>query len=93
MQRTYPWQAGARGRLLLFNLLVVSVTLMVSVVAIFGFRHAGAIQEQAQAQTLADMNGSLALARDTANVATAAVRREASRCSSDKYTRSKLCQK
>ena len=74
MQRTYPWQAGARGRLLLFNLLVVSVTLMVSVVAIFGFRHAGAIQEQAQAQTLADMNGSLALARDTANVATAAVR-------------------
>lgn len=51
MQRTYPWQAGARGRLLLFNLLVVSVTLMVSVVAIFGFRHAGAIQEQAQAQT------------------------------------------
>ncbi|WP_337015246.1 ATP-binding protein [Pantoea agglomerans] len=74
MQRTYPWQAGARGRLLLFNLLVVSVTLMVSVVAILGFRHAGAIQEQAQAQTLADMNGSLALARDTANVATAAVR-------------------
>lgn len=74
MQRSYPWQAGARGRLLLFNLLVVLVTLMVSVVAIFGFRHAGAIQEQAQAQTLADMNGSLALARDTANVATAAVR-------------------
>ncbi|MGP2481640.1 ATP-binding protein [Pantoea eucalypti] len=74
MQRSYPWQAGARGRLLMFNLLVVSVTLMVSVVAIIGFRHAGAIQEQAQAQTLADMNGSLALARDTANVATAAVR-------------------
>lgn len=74
MQRDYPWQAGARGRLLLFNLLVVCVTLMVSAVAILGFRHAGAIQEQAQAQTLADMNGSLALARDTANVATAAVR-------------------
>ena len=74
MQRTYPWQAGARGRLLMFNLLVVAVTLMVSVVAIVGFRHAGTIQEQAQAQTLADMNGSLALARDTANVATAAVR-------------------
>lgn len=74
MQHSYPWQAGARGRLLMFNLLVVSVTLMVSVVAIIGFRHAGAIQEQAQAQTLADMNGSLALARDTANVATAAVR-------------------
>ncbi|MGD9425170.1 ATP-binding protein [Pantoea sp. NSTU24] len=74
MQHSYPWQAGARGRLLLFNLLVVLVTLMVSVVAIVGFRHAGTIQEQAQAQTLADMNGSLALARDTANVATAAVR-------------------
>ena len=74
MQRDYPWQAGARGRLLLFNLLVVCVTLMVSAVAILGFRHAGSIQEQAQAQTLADMNGSLALARDTANVATAAVR-------------------
>lgn len=73
-QRGYSWQAGARGRLLLFNLLVVSVTLMVSAVAILGFRHAGQIQEQAQAQTLADMNSSLALARDTANVATAAVR-------------------
>ena len=74
VQRVYAWQAGARGRLLLFNLLVVSVTLMVSVVAILGFRHAGRIQELAQAQTLTDMNGSLALARDTANVATAAVR-------------------
>lgn len=68
------WHAGARSRLLLFNLLVMSVTLAVSLVAIFGFRHAGHIQEQAQAQTLADMNGSLALARDTANVAIAAVR-------------------
>lgn len=67
-------QAGARGRLLLFNLLVMSVTLMVSAVAILGFRHAGRIQELAQAQTLADMNGGLALARDTANVATTAVR-------------------
>ncbi len=74
MRHTLHWHAGARGRLLLFNLLVVSVTLAVSLVAIFGFRHAGHIQEQAQAQTLADMNGSLALARDTANVATAAVR-------------------
>ncbi len=74
MSHNLHWHAGARGRLLLFNLLVVSVTLAVSLVAIFGFRHAGHIQEQAQAQTLADMNGSLALARDTANVATAAVR-------------------
>ncbi len=74
MNHTLHLHAGARGRLLLFNLLVVSVTLAVSLVAIFGFRHAGHIQEQAQAQTLADMNGSLALARDTANVATAAVR-------------------
>ncbi|MFS2225022.1 ATP-binding protein [Pantoea sp. B65] len=66
--------AGARGRLLMFNLLVVAVTLMVSGVAIFGFNHAGAIQEQAQAQTLNDMTGSLALARDTASVATSAAR-------------------
>ncbi|MEZ3499048.1 ATP-binding protein [Pantoea sp. KPR_PJ] len=74
MRHEHPWQAGARGRLLLFNLLVVCVTLMVSAVAILGFRHAGRIQEQAQAQTLADMRASLALARDTASVATAAVR-------------------
>ncbi|MGG6138222.1 ATP-binding protein [Pantoea allii] len=74
MQRSSPWQVGARGRLLLSHLLVVCVTLMVSVVAVTSFRHAGTIQEQAQAQTLADMNGSLALARDTANVAITAVR-------------------
>ncbi|MEG3128338.1 ATP-binding protein [Pantoea cypripedii] len=74
MSRSLHWQVGARGRLLLFNLLVVCVTLAVGLVAISGFRHAGHIQEQAQAQTLADMSGSLALARDTANVATAAVR-------------------
>ena len=43
MRHQHPWQAGARGRLLLFNLLVVCVTLMVSAVAIFGFRHAGQI--------------------------------------------------
>ncbi|NRH23989.1 ATP-binding protein [Pantoea stewartii] len=74
MQRSLPWQVGARGRLLLSHLLVVCVTLMVSVVAITSFRHAGSLQEQAQAQTLADMNGSLALARNTANVAITAVR-------------------
>lgn len=74
MSHSLHWHAGARSRLLLFNLLVMSVTLAVSLVAILGFRHAGHIQEQAQAQTLADMNGSLALARDTANVAIAAVR-------------------
>ncbi|MDU5839245.1 MAG: hybrid sensor histidine kinase/response regulator, partial [Pantoea sp.] len=74
MRHQHPWQVGARGRLLLFNLLVVCVTLMVSAVAILGFRHAGRIQEQAQAQTLSDMSASLALARDTASVATAAVR-------------------
>ncbi len=64
----------ARGRLLIFNLLVVAVTLMVSGVAVLGFRHASQIQEQAQQQTLDDMTGSMNLARDTANVATAAVR-------------------
>ena len=66
--------SSARGRLLFFNLLVVAVTLMVSGVAVFGFRHASQLQELVQEQTLNDMGGSLALARDTANVATAAVR-------------------
>ncbi|NJQ21396.1 response regulator [Pantoea sp. LS15] len=69
-----PFFASARGRLLIFNLLVVAVTLMVSGVAVLGFRHASQIQEQVQQQTLDDMTGSMNLARDTANVATAAVR-------------------
>lgn len=66
--------ASARGRLLFFNLLVVAVTLMVSGVAVLGFRHASQSQELVQRQTVDDMNGSMNLARDTANVATAAVR-------------------
>lgn len=72
--RRPPFFASARGRLLIFNLLVVAVTLMVSGVAVLGFRHASQIQEQVQQQTLDDMTGSMNLARDTANVATAAVR-------------------
>ena len=43
-----PFFASARGRLLIFNLLVVAVTLMVSGVAVLGFRHASQIQEQVQ---------------------------------------------
>ncbi len=66
--------ASARGRLLFFNLLVVAVTLMVSGVAVLGFQHASQIQEQVQQQTVDDMTGSMNLARDTANVATAAAR-------------------
>ncbi len=66
--------ASARGRLLIFNLLVMVVTLMVSGAAVLGFRHASQIQEQVQQQTLDDMTGSMNLARDTASVATAAVR-------------------
>ncbi|SFR15820.1 HAMP domain-containing protein [Enterobacter sp. kpr-6] len=72
--RRNPFFASARGRLLFFNLLVMGVTLMVSGAAVFGFRHASLIQEQVQQQTLDDMTGSMNLARDTANVATAAVR-------------------
>ncbi|MEB6379503.1 ATP-binding protein [Leclercia adecarboxylata] len=72
--RRPPFFASARGRLLIFNLLVVAVTLMVSGVAVLGFRHASQIQEQVQQQTLDDMTGSMNLARETANVATAAVR-------------------
>lgn len=56
------------------SLLVVAVTLMVSGVAVLGFQHASQIQEQVQQQTVDDMTGSMNLARDTANVATAAVR-------------------
>lgn len=73
-QRPPSFFASARGRLLSFNLLVVMVTLMVSGAAVLGFRHASRIQEQVQQQTLDDMTGSMNLARDTANVATAAVR-------------------
>ncbi|MGB7803817.1 ATP-binding protein [Buttiauxella sp.] len=69
-----PFLTSARGRLLSFNLLVVAVTLMVCGVAILGFNHASRLQEQVQGQTLSDMSGSMELARDTANVATAAVR-------------------
>jgi hypothetical protein len=65
---------SARGRLLFFNLLVVAVTLMVSAAAVLGFRHASRIQEQVQQQTFMDVTSSMNLARDTANVATAAVR-------------------
>ncbi|WMY74073.1 ATP-binding protein [Buttiauxella selenatireducens] len=69
-----PFFASARGRLLSFNLLVVAVTLLVCGVAVLGFNHASRLQEQVQGQTLSDMSGSMELARDTANVATAAVR-------------------
>ncbi|KFK97653.1 MULTISPECIES: ATP-binding protein [unclassified Serratia (in: enterobacteria)] len=72
--RKTPFLASARGRLLMFNLLVVAVTLMVSGVAIIGFNHAGKLQEQMQAQTLQEMSDSMALSRDTSNVATAAIR-------------------
>ena len=72
--RQHSFFASARGRLLFFNLLVMAVTLMVCGVAVLGFRHASQIQEQVQQQTLDDMTGSMNLARDTANVATAAVR-------------------
>lgn len=72
--RRTPFLVSARGRLLISNLLVVAVTLMVSGVSVLGFRHASQIQEQVQQQTLDDMTGSMNLARDTASVATAAVR-------------------
>ncbi|AHG21383.1 histidine kinase [Chania multitudinisentens RB-25] len=72
--RKLPFLASARGRLLMFNLLVVAVTLMVSSVAIIGFNHAGKLLEHMQAQTLKEMSGSMALSRDTSNVATAAIR-------------------
>lgn len=72
--RRPPFLPAPVAAWLIFNLLVVAVTLMVSGVAVLGFRHASQIQEQVQQQTLNDMTGSMNLARDTANVATAAVR-------------------
>ena len=72
--RRHPFFTSARGRLLSFNLLMGVVTLLGSGVAVFGFHHASQLQEQVQRQTLNDMRGSMDLARDTANVATAAVR-------------------
>ena len=72
--RRHPFFTSARGRLLSFNLLMGVVTLLVSGVAVFGFHHVSQLQEQVQRQTLNDMRGSMDLARDTANVATAAVR-------------------
>ena len=72
--RRHPFFTSASGRLLSFNLLMGVVTLLVSGVAVFGFHHASQLQEQVQRQTLNDMRGSMDLARDTANVATAAVR-------------------
>ncbi|RRY69400.1 HAMP domain-containing protein [Klebsiella pneumoniae] len=72
--RRHPFFTSARGRLLSFNLLMGVVTLLVSGVAVFGFHHASQLQEQVQRQTLNDMRGSMDLARDPANVATAAVR-------------------
>ena len=44
-----PRFTSARGRLLMFNLLVVAVTLMVSGVAVLGFRHASQIRAGAAA--------------------------------------------
>lgn len=49
------------------------VTLLVSGVAVFGFHHVSQLQEQVQRQTLSNMRGSMDLAWDMANAATAAV--------------------
>lgn len=47
---TPPFFTSARGRLLIFNLLVVAVTLMVSGVAVLGFRHASQIQSRSNSK-------------------------------------------
>ncbi|WP_413741578.1 ATP-binding protein [Sodalis sp. RH15] len=69
-----PILTSVRGRLLMFNLLVVAVTLMVSGVAITGFIHAGNLQALTQARTLSEMTGGMNLGRDTTNVSIAAMR-------------------
>lgn len=72
--RRHPFSPAPVAACSPFNLLMGVVTLLVSGVAVFGFHHASQLQEQVQRQTLNDMRGSMDLARDTANVATAAVR-------------------
>ena len=39
--RRKPLFSGVRGRLLLFNLLVVLLTILIGIIAVFGFNNAG----------------------------------------------------
>ena len=68
-----PLFSGVRGRLLSFNLLVVLLTLVIGVIAVFGFNNAGRLLTDMQESTLSEMNSGMEVGVKTAKVATVAV--------------------
>ena len=68
-----PLFSGVRGRLLSFNLLVVSLTLAIGIIAVFGFNNAGRLLTDMQESTLSEMNSGMEVGVKTAKVATVAV--------------------
>lgn len=71
--RRYPFFSGVKGRLLLFNVLVVALTLATGIIAVFGFNNAGKLLTEMQESTLMEMNSGMAVGVNTAKVATVAV--------------------
>jgi signal transduction histidine kinase/CheY-like chemotaxis protein/HAMP domain-containing protein len=71
--RYKPLFSGVRGRLLVFNLLVVSLTLVIGIIAVFGFNNAGRLLTDMQESTLSEMNSGMEVGVKTAKVATVAV--------------------
>ncbi len=68
-----PLFSGVRGRLLSFNLLVVLLTLIIGIIAVFGFNNAGRLLTDMQESTLSEMNSGMEVGVKTAKVATVAV--------------------
>ena len=68
-----PLFSGVRGRLLSFNLLVVSLTLAIGIIAVFGFNNAGRLLTDMQESTLSEMSSGMEVGVKTAKVATVAV--------------------
>ncbi|MFB0975431.1 MAG: hypothetical protein QMB71_04890, partial [Tolumonas sp.] len=68
-----PLFSGVRGRLLSFNLLVVLLTLIIGVIAVFGFNNAGRLLTDMQESTLSEMSSGMEVGVKTAKVATVAV--------------------
>ncbi len=68
-----PLFSGVRSRLLSFNLLVVSLTLAIGIIAVFGFNNAGRLLTDMQESTLSEMNSGMEVGVKTAKVATVAV--------------------
>ena len=68
-----PLFSGVRSRLLSFNLLVVSLTLAIGIIAVFGFNNAGRLLTDMQESTLSEMSSGMEVGVKTAKVATVAV--------------------